>query len=81
MDKPLQQRTWTAQNAVELGRVLATIRRELGESQEDTAHYIGVHAPYLSKIEQGKPSGQVLRIFNLLRHFGYELQLVPKVTD
>jgi transcriptional regulator with XRE-family HTH domain len=77
MDKDEERRKWRASNVVELGAVLAAIRRSAGESQEDAAREIGVHPPYLSKIERGKPAGQVLRIFRLLRHYGYEIALVP----
>jgi transcriptional regulator with XRE-family HTH domain len=70
--------TWRARNAVELGAVLARIRRDRGETQLEAARQIGVHTPYLSNLENGKGVEQVLRVFNLLRHYGYELQIVPE---
>ena len=71
------QPRWRVRNAVELGAVLARIRRERGETQAEAAHQIGVHTPYLSHIEHGRGVEQMLRVFNLLRHYGYEMRIVP----
>ena len=65
-------------NAVELGAVLSRIRRNRGETQLEAARQIGVHTPYLSNLENGRGVEQMLRVFNLLRHYGYEIRIAPK---
>ena len=75
------QPSWQVRNAVELGAVLARIRRERGETQADAARQIGAHTPYLSHLEHGRGVEQMLRVFNLLRHYDYEMRIVPRTQD
>lgn len=72
---------WRVRNAVELGAVLARIRRGRGETQAEAARQIGVHTPYLSHLENGRSVEQMVRVFNLLRHYGYELRVVRTGQD
>lgn len=74
-------KTWRARNAVELGAVLARIRREQGETQAEAGRWIGAHTPYLSNLENGRSVEQMTRVFNLLRHYGYELRVVRIEDD
>ncbi|MBK6802462.1 helix-turn-helix transcriptional regulator [Novosphingobium sp.] len=38
---------------IRLGKNVARLRKERGESQEDFAHHAGIHRTYISDIERG----------------------------
>lgn len=52
--------TFRATNNFELGRALAIIRKHLGKTQEDVAPLIGSQRSYLSKVENGLATEQVV---------------------
>ncbi|MGP8065148.1 MAG: helix-turn-helix domain-containing protein [Acidimicrobiales bacterium] len=78
MDTSKQQSSWIATNPIELGRILARVRRQTGLSQEQMAARVGVHRPYLSKLEHGVATEQLRRVFAIVRETGYELLVAPR---
>lgn len=70
--------TFRATNNFELGRALALMRLQLGKTQEEIAPLIGSQRSHLSKMENGLATEQLIKIFLLLREYGYEINLVPK---
>lgn len=70
--------TFRVTNNYELGRALALIRQNLGKTQEEIAPLIGSQRSYLSKLENGLATEQIIKIFMLLREYGYEINLDPK---
>jgi transcriptional regulator with XRE-family HTH domain len=62
-----------AEDDIELGRALASLRRKADKRQEDAGAAVGVGSKHVSAIETGErsPSWRVLR--DLLRFYGADL--------
>lgn len=73
--------TFRATNNFELGRALALIRHQLGKTQQEVAPLVGSQRSYLSKLEGGAATEQLIKIFMLLREYGYEIHLVAKTRN
>lgn len=69
---------WRASNPHELGAALAQLRLSRGLRQEDLAEASGLRREYVSKLESGLATEQVLNLFALLRSQGYEIVLAPR---
>jgi transcriptional regulator with XRE-family HTH domain len=63
-------RTWIVRSPADLGRAVAGIRKLTGRSQEDLSAEVGVHRPYLSRIESGDVPMVVERVLRMLRRMG-----------
>jgi transcriptional regulator with XRE-family HTH domain len=69
---------WRASNPSELGTALARLRMSRGLRQEDVADASGLRREYVSRLESGLATEQILNLFALLRSQGYELVLAPR---
>lgn len=70
--------TYRITNNYELGYTLAKIRQDLGKTQNDIAPLVRSQRSYLSKLEHGWATEQLIKIFMLLREYDYEILLVPR---
>ena len=69
---------WRVSNPNELGAGLVRLRMSNGLRQEDVARKAGLRREYVSKLESGLATEQVLNLFALIRSQGYELILAPR---
>ena len=56
-------------------QMVYNLRRHLGSTQQQLADALGTTRHRLSRIEDGKPSDQVLLLMDLLRHLGVTMRL------
>lgn len=59
-----------------LGKMLRTLRKEKGYTQEFLAEKIGVHPTYIGKLENGKSNLSVMLLFKLSRALDTNLSKV-----
>ncbi len=68
-------RPYRIYNAKTLGGALQDARRSAGMTQLEMAKRIGVDRSYISEMENGKETEQLLRIFQILRELGMRMTL------
>ena len=66
---------WSVGSPRALGAALRAFRLEEGLTQQQLAVALGTTRHRLSRIEDGKPSDQVLLLMDMLRHLGVTMQL------
>ena len=62
-----------AQSAAEIGRIVATARRQRGLTQTELARAAGVTQNWISEIERGKDTAQIGKILRVLSFLGVRL--------
>ncbi|HUY87028.1 MAG TPA: helix-turn-helix transcriptional regulator [Acidimicrobiales bacterium] len=65
-------------SATELGRALARGRSDAGITQEEMARRLGVDRSYLARLETGRSTEQLRRIFSYLRELNCEIALADR---
>lgn len=53
-------------------------RKDLGYTQVELSHRIGVGLRFLKELELGKETLRIDKVNQVLNYFGYELQAAPK---
>ena len=66
---------WSVGSPRALGAALRAFRVEAGLTQQQLAEALGTTRHRLSRIEDGKPSDQVLLLMDMLRHLGVTMRL------
>ena len=66
---------WSVASPRALGAALRAFRLEEGLTQQELADALGTTRHRLSRIEDGKPSDQVLLLMDMLRHLGVTMRL------
>ncbi|CAN5873837.1 hypothetical protein BH23ACT10_BH23ACT10_34230 [soil metagenome] len=67
------QDKWLVYDPVSLGRAIGHFRTASELTQADLAESVGLHRPYLSRIERGIGTEQLTRVFRILRRLGLEV--------
>jgi HTH-type transcriptional regulator/antitoxin HipB len=64
-----------AQSAAEIGRIVATARRQRGFTQAALARALGVTQNWISEIERGKDTAQIGKVLRVLSFLGVRLEV------
>lgn len=78
MGKPLTFRVYDPSS---FGAAIKDFRAVRNVSQAELAEAVGVHRSYLSGIEQGRATEQLVRLLAILRHLGVAVTLTMEDTD
>lgn len=57
-----------------LGKKVQKLRKEMGASQEELAHQLGISRVYMGFIEQGRESPSLKLLMKLSRKFGVKVE-------
>jgi HTH-type transcriptional regulator / antitoxin HipB len=68
-------RNLAVSSAAELGRLIRTVRKEAGLTQQDAAALCNVSLPFLNGLERGKPTAQIGKVLAVCGRFGIEVSL------
>jgi y4mF family transcriptional regulator len=64
-----------AQSSVEVGKIVATARRNRELTQAQLARATGVTQAWISQVEQGKDTAQLGKVLRLLSYLGVRLRV------
>lgn len=78
MAKPLTFRVYDASS---FGTAIKDFRAARSLSQVELAEAVGVHRSYLSGVEQGRVTEQLVRLLAILRHLGVAVTLTMEDAD
>lgn len=62
----------------ELGRILHTLRKQAGLTQQQLAERAGISRPNYREIENGSAAARATTLINIARALGMELMLIPQ---
>ncbi len=60
-------------NTADLGRQIRMRRKKLGYTQAFIAEYTGLSASFISQVENGKDTAEILKVMKLLNILGMDL--------
>jgi transcriptional regulator with XRE-family HTH domain len=63
---------------LEIGRIIALKRKDIGLKQEVTAGVSGVGTKFLSQLENGKETAELGKTLQVLNGLGLELYIFPR---
>ena len=72
---------YTAESASDIGAVIKTERKRQGVLQRDVAELSGVSIHFLSNLENGKPTVELQKLFQVLRTLGISMQVSTRQTE
>lgn len=72
---------YTAESASDIGTVIKTERKRQGVLQRDVAELSGVSIHFLSNLENGKPTVELQKLFQVLRTLGISMQVSTRQTE
>lgn len=78
MGKPL---TFQVYDPSSFGTAIKDFRAARSLSQVELAEAVGVHRSYLSGVEQGRVTEQLVRLLAILRHLGVAVTLTMEDAD
>jgi len=64
----------SAQTLATLGKKIQSLRKELGLSQEELAHELGISRVYMGFIEQGRESPSLKLLMKIARRFDVKVE-------
>ncbi len=65
-------------NVKTLGNIIRQTRKEKKFTQIEAAGYLNVGTRFLSDLENGKPTIEIGKAFQVLEKLGYKILLIPK---
>ncbi len=72
---------YSAESTSDIGNVIKTERKRQGVLQRDAAELSGVSLHFLSNLENGKPSVDLQKVFQVLRTLGISMQVCTRQPE
>ena len=72
---------FAAESASDIGNIIKTERKRQGVLQRDVAELSGVSTHFLSNLENGKPTVELQKVFQVLRTLGISMQVSTRQPE
>lgn len=70
----MSTRRFTLRSTADIGRTIAEARADRGLTQAELAAEVGIERTYLARLETGRSTLQIERVFRLLRTLGVTVE-------